>query len=189
MTREMGKPVRESRLEAGRAAAIFRFISGEGWRALGQVYEQSPSGAAVYTRRRPHGVDRTGGGVHRSGLHRSDAPEIRADKFSLDADPRSTAPEAVYSAGFGLLGRWGWSSVPLSGTCRREHDVVPGPRSSDPARGINQVEARAPPEDRPEALLMRPHDVSIDQGRSFESSRPTTHSAPTFELDGVLRYR
>ena len=56
MTREMGKPVRESTLEAGRAATIFRFFSGEGWRPLGEVYEQSASGAAVYTRRRPVGI-------------------------------------------------------------------------------------------------------------------------------------
>lgn len=56
MTREMGKPLRESRLEAARAAAIFRYFSGEGWRALGHVYEQSATGAAVYTRRRPLGV-------------------------------------------------------------------------------------------------------------------------------------
>ncbi len=56
MTREMGKPLRESRMEAGRAAAIFRFFSGEGWRPLGQVFEQSATGATVFTRRRPLGV-------------------------------------------------------------------------------------------------------------------------------------
>jgi aldehyde dehydrogenase (NAD+) len=56
MTREMGKPLRESRLEAARAAAIFRFFAGEGWRPVGQVFEQSATGAAVYTRRRPLGV-------------------------------------------------------------------------------------------------------------------------------------
>jgi acyl-CoA reductase-like NAD-dependent aldehyde dehydrogenase len=56
MTREMGKPVRESRLEAARAAQIFRFFSGEGWRPLGQLYEQSATGSAVFTRRRPLGV-------------------------------------------------------------------------------------------------------------------------------------
>ncbi|HEY3944112.1 MAG TPA: aldehyde dehydrogenase family protein [Solirubrobacteraceae bacterium] len=56
MTREMGKPIRESRLEAARAAAIFRFFSGTGWQALGQLYEQSASGKAVYTRRRSLGV-------------------------------------------------------------------------------------------------------------------------------------
>lgn len=56
MTREMGKPLREARVEAGRAAAIFRFFSGEGWRPLGQVFDQSATGAPVYTRRRPLGV-------------------------------------------------------------------------------------------------------------------------------------
>jgi acyl-CoA reductase-like NAD-dependent aldehyde dehydrogenase len=56
MTREMGKPLRESRGEAGRAAAILRFFSGEGLRAVGQLFEQSASGSLVYTRRRPVGV-------------------------------------------------------------------------------------------------------------------------------------
>jgi aldehyde dehydrogenase (NAD+) len=56
MTREMGKPLRESRIEATRAAAILRFFAGEGWRPVGQVFEQSASGATVYTRRRPLGV-------------------------------------------------------------------------------------------------------------------------------------
>jgi alanine dehydrogenase len=31
-------------------------------------------------------------------------------------------------------------------------------------------------------------DVAIDQGGCFESSRPTTHSDPTYELDGVVHY-
>lgn len=31
-------------------------------------------------------------------------------------------------------------------------------------------------------------DVSIDQGGCFETSRPTTHRAPTFEVDGVTHY-
>jgi acyl-CoA reductase-like NAD-dependent aldehyde dehydrogenase len=56
MTREMGKPLREARMEAGRAAVIFRFFSGEGWRPLGSVYEQSGTGSSVYTRRRSLGV-------------------------------------------------------------------------------------------------------------------------------------
>jgi aldehyde dehydrogenase (NAD+) len=56
MTREMGKPLRESRGEAGRAAAILRFFAGEGLRPIGQLFEQSATGALVYTRRRPVGV-------------------------------------------------------------------------------------------------------------------------------------
>ena len=56
MTLEMGKPLRESRGEAGRAAQIFRFFAGEAWRPLGEHYEQSATGSALYTMRRPVGV-------------------------------------------------------------------------------------------------------------------------------------
>ncbi|MGA7278932.1 MAG: alanine dehydrogenase [Desulfocapsaceae bacterium] len=31
-------------------------------------------------------------------------------------------------------------------------------------------------------------DVAIDQGGCFETSRPTTHDEPTFEVDGVIHY-
>ncbi|MBY0448612.1 MAG: alanine dehydrogenase, partial [Hyphomonadaceae bacterium] len=38
---------------------------------------------------------------------------------------------------------------------------------------------------RPGAVLV---DISIDQGGCFETSRPTTHEHPVFEIDGVLHY-
>jgi alanine dehydrogenase len=38
---------------------------------------------------------------------------------------------------------------------------------------------------KPGAVLV---DVSIDQGGCFETSRPTTHSDPTYEVDGVTHY-
>jgi alanine dehydrogenase len=31
-------------------------------------------------------------------------------------------------------------------------------------------------------------DVAIDQGGCFETSRPTTHADPTYEVDGVIHY-
>lgn len=31
-------------------------------------------------------------------------------------------------------------------------------------------------------------DIAIDQGGCFETSRPTTHAAPTFEAEGVIHY-
>jgi len=31
-------------------------------------------------------------------------------------------------------------------------------------------------------------DVAIDQGGCFETSRPTTHTTPTYEVDGILHY-
>jgi len=45
---------------------------------------------------------------------------------------------------------------------------------------------------REQLALMRRHavlvDVSIDQGGCFETSRPTTHSHPTYEVDGITHY-
>jgi len=45
---------------------------------------------------------------------------------------------------------------------------------------------------RPQLSLMKGHavmvDVSIDQGGCFETSRPTTHSHPVYEVEGVIHY-
>ena len=45
---------------------------------------------------------------------------------------------------------------------------------------------------RKQLALMKPGavlvDVAIDQGGCFETSRPTTHGDPTFEVDGIIHY-
>jgi alanine dehydrogenase len=45
---------------------------------------------------------------------------------------------------------------------------------------------------RDQLKVMKKHavlvDVSIDQGGCFETSRPTTHSDPVYEVDGVIHY-
>jgi alpha-ketoglutaric semialdehyde dehydrogenase len=56
MTTEMGKPLRESRGEAGRAAQILRYAASEAFRNVGEQFEQAANGAQVSTRRRPVGV-------------------------------------------------------------------------------------------------------------------------------------
>lgn len=38
---------------------------------------------------------------------------------------------------------------------------------------------------KPGAVMV---DVAIDQGGCFETSRPTTHTEPTFDVDGILHY-
>jgi alanine dehydrogenase len=38
---------------------------------------------------------------------------------------------------------------------------------------------------RPRSVLV---DVAIDQGGCFETSQPTTHDAPTYEVDGIIHY-
>ncbi|MGH3041320.1 MAG: alanine dehydrogenase [Gaiellaceae bacterium] len=45
---------------------------------------------------------------------------------------------------------------------------------------------------RPMLTLMKPSavlvDVAIDQGGCFETSKPTTHSDPVYEIDGIVHY-
>jgi aldehyde dehydrogenase (NAD+) len=56
MTAEMGKPLREARMESARAAAILRYAAGEAYRPAGELYEPSFPNQTLYTRRRPIGV-------------------------------------------------------------------------------------------------------------------------------------
>ena len=92
----------------------------------------------------------------------------------------------------------------------RELDVAFGGRASTVFSSILSIEERLPDTDlviggvlvhgaraphvikRDQLALMKEHsvlvDVAIDQGGCFESSRPTTHQDPTFEVDGVIHY-
>jgi alpha-ketoglutaric semialdehyde dehydrogenase len=56
MATEMGKPLREARGEAARAATILRFAASEAYRNVGEHFEQAATGTQVSTRRRPLGV-------------------------------------------------------------------------------------------------------------------------------------
>ena len=56
MTAEMGKPLREARMETARAAVILRYAAGEAWRPIGDMYAASVASQRLYTLRRPLGV-------------------------------------------------------------------------------------------------------------------------------------
>jgi len=56
MTAEMGKPLREARMETLRAAIILRYAAGEAFRPRGEMYEPSAPSQHLYTLRRPVGV-------------------------------------------------------------------------------------------------------------------------------------
>ncbi|NJM12990.1 MAG: alanine dehydrogenase [Synechococcaceae cyanobacterium SM1_2_3] len=66
--------------------------------------------------------------------------------------------------------------------------------SADLTVGAVLIPGAAAPKLIPRALLsaMKPGsvlvDVSIDQGGCFETSRPTTHAAPTYVIDGIVHY-
>jgi alanine dehydrogenase len=92
----------------------------------------------------------------------------------------------------------------------RELDVVFGGRADTCFASTLEIEQRLPQMDlvigavlvhgaraprvvtRAQLALMKPQavlvDVSIDQGGCFETSRPTTHSDPTYEVDGIAHY-
>jgi alanine dehydrogenase len=92
----------------------------------------------------------------------------------------------------------------------RELDIILGGRCSTVFASTLEVEQRLPEVDlvigavlvpgaraphvvtRAQLALMKRNavlvDVSIDQGGCFETSRPTTHSSPTYEVDGVTHY-
>ena len=92
----------------------------------------------------------------------------------------------------------------------RELDVVFGGRASTVFSSTLSIEERLPDVDlvigavlvhgaraphvitREQLSLMKPSavlvDVAIDQGGCFETSKPTTHSDPTYEVDGIIHY-
>jgi len=92
----------------------------------------------------------------------------------------------------------------------RELDIAFGGRASTVFSSTLSVEERLPDIDlviggvlvpgakapwvitREQLKLMKPSsvlvDVAIDQGGCFETSRATTHSDPTYEVDGIIHY-
>ncbi len=92
----------------------------------------------------------------------------------------------------------------------RELDVAFGGRASTVFSSTLSVEERLPDMDlviggvlvhgaraphvitRKQLGLMKRHavlvDVAIDQGGCFETSKPTTHGDPTYEVDGIIHY-
>ncbi len=92
----------------------------------------------------------------------------------------------------------------------RELDIIFGGRADTCFASTLEIEERLPDMDlvigavlvhgaraprvitRAQLSVMKQHsvlvDVSIDQGGCFETSRPTTHSNPTYEVDGITHY-
>jgi alanine dehydrogenase len=67
----------------------------------------------------------------------------------------------------------------------KEADVVVGAVLIPGAKAPKLVSRAMLRTMKPGAVLV---DVAIDQGGSFETSRPTTHSDPVFTVDGVVHY-
>ena len=64
-------------------------------------------------------------------------------------------------------------------------DLVIGAVLLHGAKAPNVIRRRQLELMKPGAVLV---DVAIDQGGCFETSHPTTHADPTFEVDGIIHY-
>ncbi|MCC1480348.1 alanine dehydrogenase [Roseibaca sp. Y0-43] len=122
-----------------------------------------------------------GGGV--VGTHAARiAAGMGADVTVLDLSlPRLRYLDDVFSQSF----RTGYASAARTAELVAEADMVIG-AVLVPGAAAPKLLTRAQLADmKPGAVLV---DVAIDQGGCFETSRPTTHADPIYEVDGIIHY-
>jgi alanine dehydrogenase len=122
-----------------------------------------------------------GGGV--VGMNAANiAIGMQADVFVMDmAIPRLRELESIFD---------GRASTVHSSTLAIEEmlptvDLVIGSVLVHGAKAPHVISRKQLQLMKPGAVLV---DVAIDQGGCFETSRPTTHTDPTYEVDGILHY-
>jgi len=122
-----------------------------------------------------------GGGV--SGTHAVEmAVGLRADVTVVD---RSVKRLRELSSIFGSQLKTVYSTAHAIEELVRDADLVIGAVLIAGAAAPKLVTRAMVKTMKPGAVLV---DIAIDQGGCFETSRPTTHAAPTFILDGVIHY-
>ncbi|MFO7756970.1 MAG: alanine dehydrogenase [Roseovarius sp.] len=86
---------------------------------------------------------------------------------------------------FGGMFKTGYSSAGLLEELLPQADMVIGAVLIPGAAAPKLVRRDQFPMMKPGAVLV---DVAIDQGGCFETSRPTTHQDPIYEVDGIMHY-
>ncbi|MFQ5527914.1 MAG: alanine dehydrogenase [Thermoanaerobaculia bacterium] len=82
----------------------------------------------------------------------------------------------------------------LATVASNHHNLFSGMRRADILVGAVLIPGRSAPKlvTREDLKVMKPRsvivDVAVDQGGCFETTRPTTHSDPVYEVDGVWHY-
>ena len=122
-----------------------------------------------------------GGGV--VGTHAARvAAGMGADVTVLDRSlPRMRTLDDLYGGQF----KTGYASAELTARLVAEADMVIGAVLIPGAAAPKLVTRAQLSAMKPGAVLV---DVAIDQGGCFETSRPTTHADPIYEVDGILHY-
>jgi alanine dehydrogenase len=122
-----------------------------------------------------------GGGV--AGTNAAEmAAGLRADVTVVD---RSVDRLRELSFVFGSTLRTAYSTSETIERLVQDADLVVGAVLIVGATAPKLVTRAMVKKMKPGAVLV---DVSIDQGGCFETSRPTTHTDPTFIVDGVIHY-
>ncbi|MBN8294465.1 alanine dehydrogenase [Rhodobacter sp. NTK016B] len=122
-----------------------------------------------------------GGGV--VGTHAARiAAGMGADVAVLD---RSLPRMRYLDDAFGGVFRTAYSSAALTAELVAEADMVIGAVLIPGAAAPKLVSRAQLATMKPGAALV---DVAIDQGGCFETSKPTTHADPIYEVDGIMHY-
>ena len=124
----------------------------------------------------------------------SSAPESPApmrSKWPMACEPRSPRSTVRFRACASSTR----SSTAPCGRCSRPADAIErAVADADLVIGAVLLPGAAAPKLVTAAMVkrMRPGsvvvDIAIDQGGCFQTSRPTTHAAPTYIVDGVIHY-
>ena len=122
-----------------------------------------------------------GGGV--AGTHAAEiAVGRRADVTVVD---RSVDRLRELSSIFGSSLRTAYSTVETIERLVQDADLVIGAVLIAGAAAPKLVTRQMLQKMKPGSVIV---DIAIDQGGCFETSRPTTHAAPTFVVDGIVHY-
>ena len=151
------------------AWALMRTKRGRGL-LLGGVPGVTPAKVAI-----------VGGGV--SGTNAAEiAVGMRADVTIFD---RSMPRLAELDVQFGGLAKTIYSTAASLDAAIREADLVIGAVLIPGAAAPKLISRDQLKVMKPGAVLV---DIAIDQGGCFETSKPTTHEDPIYEVDGILHY-
>ena len=100
--------------------------------------------------------------------------------LNLDLDPLRRLDEEYHGRIVTLASHQPWIDRAVE-----EADLVIGAVLVRGARTPKLVRRETVSRMKPGSVMV---DVSVDQGGCFETTRPTTHSAPTYEVDDVVHY-
>jgi alanine dehydrogenase len=158
------------RLSVQAGAASLEAVRGGAGLLLGGVPGVPPAKVAVL-----------GGGVVGTNAIQM-ALGLGADVTVLDRDVERLG---ALSARYGTALKTSYSTVDSIERFVLDADLVIGAVLIPGATAPRLVRAQHVAEMRRGSVLV---DVAIDQGGCFETSRPTTHADPTYQVDGVVHY-